>query len=82
MSQSGDGVVVPRWRRHFAESARPFLAVGFRDAPKFAVCQSRPAFEQRDKDLIPIVPRARFDRHVISLVLLMDFERLAESHFR
>ena len=41
----------------------------------------RPAFQQRDKNLIPVVPRCGFDRHVIGLILLMDFERLAKSHF-
>ena len=82
MPQARNRVVISRWRRHLAKSSRPFVAVCFRDAPQFPICQSRPAFHQRDKNLSPVMPRTRLDRHVIGLVLLVNFERLAESHFR
>jgi hypothetical protein len=34
-----------------------------------------------DKNLIPVVPRCRFNRHVVGLSLLMNFERLVKRHF-
>ena len=56
-----------------------FLAV--RDAPQFSIRQFGPAFQQGNKNLIPVLSRCRFDRHVTGLILFMNFERLAKYHF-
>ena len=42
--------------------------------------QARPTFQLGDKNLIPVVPGCEFNRPVVRLVLLMNFERLAKSH--
>ena len=60
--------------------ARAFLP-GFGYTPDFPIPQARPAFQQGNKNLIPVVSRCRFDRHVIGLILLMSFERFAKSYF-
>src|SRR5436190_14340168 len=45
-----------------------------------SIRQAWPAFQQGDKNLIPVVPRWRLNRDVVGLVLLIDFARLANSH--
>src|SRR6266576_5836491 len=74
-------VVVAGRRSRFAEAARPFSAIRARDPPHFTRFQAVPAIQKRQKNLIPIMSRARFGRHVIGLVLLMNFERFAKRNF-
>src|ERR1039457_4832436 len=82
MAQSGDRVVEASRRGALPELARPFNAVRFRDPSQFPIGENGPTFEQRDKDLIPVMPSARLDHYVAGLVLLMDLERFRERHFR
>ena len=79
--QTSDRVVVACRGGNLAKPARPLDAIGFRDAPQFALPQTRPALEQRNKYLPPIMARARFDRHVVIEVLQMNGERVSERHF-
>lgn len=79
--QTGDRVVVAGRGGNLSESSRPFIAIRFRDSAHFAIREPRPTFEQRRKDLIPVMAGARLDRYIIGLVLLVDFERLGECHF-
>ena len=60
---------------------RNLRAIPFRDPSNFPIRQLRPAFEQSREYLSPIMPRPRFDRHVIGLILLMNFECLGKNHF-
>ena len=79
--QTSDRVVVACRGGNLAKPARPLDAIGFRDAPQFALPQTRPALEQRNKYLPPVMARARFDRHVVIEVLQMNGERVSERHF-
>ena len=81
MAQSRESVVIACWGCHLAKRARPLITICFGDATDFPIRQARPAFQQRDKYLTPIMPRRRFNRHVVGMVLLMDFECLAKSRF-
>ena len=59
MPQSRDRVVIPCRGRNLAKRARPLLTIRFGDAPDFPIRQARPAFQQGNKNLIPVVPRCR-----------------------
>jgi hypothetical protein len=81
MPQTEKGVVVTGGGGHLSESARPFSAILFRDSAHFTVSEAGPTLKQRDKDLIPVMASAGFDRYVIGLVLLMNLERFRARHF-
>ena len=81
MPQSPKRVVIPCGGRNLTKRTRPLLTIRFGYTPDFPIPQARPAFQQGNKNLIPVVSRCRFDRHVIGLILLMSFERFAKSYF-
>lgn len=80
MPQTGNRVVVASGGPRFSEFTRPFGAIRFHNSPHFAISEPRPTLEQGRKDLIPVMPSACLDRHVIDLVLLVYLERLGERH--
>jgi hypothetical protein len=81
MPEARKRVVVPCRARNLTKRTRPLFTIRFGDAPNFSIRQALPAFQESGKNLISIVPRCRFNRHIIGLILLMDFERLAKGHF-
>src|SRR5262249_20105902 len=82
MAQPSECVVVSHLGRHFAESARPFITVDFCNSPYFFLGEPRPALQQRNENLVPVMPCAWLDGYIVSLILLMDFQSFAESHLR